>query len=68
MAYTHVDTGSNPVFDKIEFMWCEEHLQLLIVLNFVWTFNYELLTILFLNSFGWMENYFLGIEMCWNPG
>ena len=35
MVYIYVDTGSNPVFDKIEFMWCEEHLHMLIVLDFV---------------------------------
>ena len=52
MASDHDVAGSIPAFKKIEFMNDEkEHLQLLIVLDFVWTVNYESSTILFLNCF-----------------
>ena len=52
MARNHDVAGSNPAFEKIELMHgVKQHLQLLIVLGFVWTVNYEPSTILFLNSF-----------------
>ena len=37
------------------------------VLGFVLTVKEKLSLILFLNGFGWSENFFVDIEMCWNP-